>query len=126
MIEHWTLNSPDRCGQNVQGSVSEAKVLRCRQELYQNYDKGLHEGPDEQVKTFGICRAVQTRLSCCIAGKDVTEIVTKAFVKTLAIVKVGLECELKMSKLAQQNHDAHTGFFLGCFAEQKVRSDLPS
>ena len=66
------------------------------------------------------------RLSCYNAGKDITEIVTKAFVKTLAIVKVGFECELKMSKLAQQNHDAHTGFFLGCFAEQKVRSVLPS
>ena len=46
--------------------------------------------------------------------------------KTLAIVKVGLEGELKMSKLAQQNHDAHTCFFLGCFAEQKVLSVLPT
>lgn len=60
------------------------------------------------------------RPSCCIAGKDCTEIVTKAFMKTLAIAKVGFECELKMSKLAQQNHDAHTCFFLGCFSEQKV------
>ena len=44
----------------------------------------------------------------------------KAFEKTLAITKVGLECELKMSKLAQQHNDAHTCFFLSCCAEQKV------
>ena len=44
----------------------------------------------------------------------------KAFEKTLAIAKVGMECDLKMSKLAQENSDAHTSFFLGCFAEQKA------
>ena len=59
------------------------------------------------------------RLVC--AGKDCTEIVKKAFEKTLAIAKVGLECELKMGKLAQENSDVHTGFFLGCFSEQKAR-----
>lgn len=45
----------------------------------------------------------------------------RAFEKTLAIAKVGLECELKMGKLAQENSDVHTGFFLGCFSEQKAR-----
>ncbi len=46
----------------------------------------------------------------------------RAFEKTLAIAKVGLECELKMGKLAQENSDVHTGFFLGCFSEQKART----
>ncbi len=42
------------------------------------------------------------------AGYDCTSIVKRAFEKTLAITKVGMECELKMSKLAQENSDAHT------------------
>ena len=46
----------------------------------------------------------------------------RAFEKTLAIAKVGLECELKMGKLAQEHSDVHTGFFLGCFSEQKART----
>lgn len=62
------------------------------------------------------------KLRLARAGKDCTEIVKKAFEKTLAIAKVGMECDLKMSKLAQENSDAHTGFFLGCFAEQKARN----
>lgn len=55
------------------------------------------------------------------AGKDCTEVVKKAFEKTLAIAKVGMECKLKISELAQKNSDANTHFFLGCFAEQQVR-----
>jgi len=54
------------------------------------------------------------------AGNDCTSIVKRAFEKTLAITKVGMECELKMSKLAQENSDAHTCFFIGCCTEQKV------
>ena len=56
------------------------------------------------------------------AGKDCTEVVKKAFEKTLAIAKVGMECKLKASELAQKNSDANTHFFLGCFAEQQVRA----
>ena len=119
-------NSTNRCGQKLQGSASEAELLHCRQGLHWDCDKGLQEVPDEQVKAFRNCRAGQMRLSCCDAGKDCTEIVTKAFMKTLAIAKVGFECELKMCKLAQQNHDAHTSFFLGCCAEQKVCLSLPN
>ena len=56
------------------------------------------------------------------AGKDCTEVVKRAFEKTLAIAKVGMECKLKASELAQKNSDANTHFFLGCFAEQQVRA----
>jgi len=56
------------------------------------------------------------------AGKDCTDVVKKAFEKTLAIAKVGMECKLKASELAQKNSDANTHFFLGCFAEQQVRA----
>ena len=60
---------------------------------------------------------------CAIdAGKDCTDVVKKAFEKTLAIAKVGMECKLKASELAQKNSDANTHFFLGCFAEQQVRA----
>ena len=55
------------------------------------------------------------------AGKDCTEIVKKAFEKQLAIAKVGMECELKLSKLAQENSDSHTCFFVGGCTEQKAR-----
>ena len=55
------------------------------------------------------------------AGKDCTEIVKKAFEKQLAIAKVGLECELKLSKLAMENNDTHTCHFIGLCTEMKVR-----
>ena len=55
------------------------------------------------------------------AGKDCTEIVKHAFEKQLAIAKVGLECELKLSKLAMENNDTHTCHFLGLCMEMKVR-----
>ena len=58
------------------------------------------------------------------AGKDCTEIVKKAFEKQLAIEKVGLECELKLSKLAMENNDSHTCHFIGCCTEMKVCHDL--
>ena len=58
------------------------------------------------------------------AGKDCTEIVKKAFEKQLAFAKVGLECELKLSKLAMENNDTHTCHFIGCCTEMKVRRDL--
>ncbi|CAK0784318.1 hypothetical protein CVIRNUC_007522 [Coccomyxa viridis] len=54
-------------------------------------------------------------------GKDCTVIVKKAFEKQLAIEKVGLECELKLSKLAMENNDSHTCHFIGCCTEMKAK-----
>lgn len=51
-------------------------------------------------------------------------IVKKAFEKQLAIEKVGLECELKLSKLAMENNDSHTCHFIGCCTEMKVGHKL--
>ena len=64
-------------------------------------------------------RAAVNHHAC--AGKDCTEIVKKAFEKQLAIAKVGLECELKLAKLAMENNDSHTCHFIGLCTEMKVR-----